>query len=150
VLFVQPGAEGIDVRGNTLYFISKVYKSMFILNLDDGTYANYTTKSGLFDGQSDQIVRLVDDEALDSILYFTEDGGTYAGVHGRNQAGQYFTILESHEYPDETTGLSFSPDSKHMYIAYQDNGFLFDISRTDGLPFNARTLNVKYHNVESR
>lgn len=137
------------MRGHELFFIAKYYKTMFVLDLDRGTYMNQTTKNGLFDGQPDQIKRIFGDETetSDSMLYFTEDGGKYAGIHGRNAAGQYFTILESHEYPDETTGLSFSPDSKHLYIAYQDNGFLFDIQRTDGLPFNARTLNVKYHNV---
>lgn len=118
---------------------------MFILTLDAGTFTSHSTVRGLFDGQSDQIGYIVNDNSDDFILYFTEDGGTRAGIHGRNKAGQFFTILESDEYPDETTGLSFSPDSKHMYIAYQDNGFLFDIERTDGLPFDARTLNVKYH-----
>jgi len=71
-----------------------------------------------------------------------------AGVHGRNIAGQYLTVLESHELSDETTGLAFSPNGMHMYVAYQDNGLLFDITRTDGLPFHAKTLNVKYHNVD--
>lgn len=68
-----------------------------------------------------------------------------AQVHARNNLGQYYTILESHVYEDETTGLAFSPDSKHLYVAYQETGLLFDITRVDGLPFNARTLNVKYH-----
>jgi hypothetical protein len=124
---------------------------MYILNLDDGTYKNYTTVDGLFQGQPDQIIRLRDDDNVtsssDFILYFTEDGGQYAGVHGRDVEGNYYTIFESYVYFDETTGLSFSPDSKHMYIAYQKNGLLFDIQRIDGYPFNAKTLSVKYHNV---
>jgi len=66
-------------------------------------------------------------------------------VHARNSLGQYYTILESNVYKDETTGLAFSPDAKHLYFAYQETGLLFDITRIDGLPFNARTLNVKYH-----
>lgn len=66
-------------------------------------------------------------------------------MHARNRHGQYFTILESDVYEDETTGLAFSPDAKHLYFAYQETGILYDITRVDGLPFNARTLNVKYH-----
>lgn len=54
-------------------------------------------------------------------------------------------MLESPVFEDETTGLAFSPDARHLYVAYQTNGILFDVTRTDGLPFNAKTLNVKYH-----
>jgi len=32
-----------------------------------------------------------------------------------------------------------------MYVSYQDNGILLDVSRIDGLPFHAKSLNVKYH-----
>jgi sugar lactone lactonase YvrE len=148
-----PNSEGIDVVGDTLYFVTKKAKSMFVLNLDDNTYHNISTKGGLFDGQPDQLIRLFDHantkNESDSILYMTEDGGKYAGVHGRNAKGDYVTILESHEYADETTGLAFSPDSKHLYVAYQDNGLLFDVTRTDGLPFNGMMLAVKFHQVEA-
>lgn len=124
---------------------------MYILNLDLGTYESRSTEDGLFNGQPDQIVRLFDDNIVDvddTLVYFTEDGGRLAGVHARNVEGQFFTILESRRYRDETTGLSFSPDAKHLYVAYQDNGLLFDVTRSDGLPFYAKTLNVKYHNVD--
>jgi hypothetical protein len=39
-------------------------------------------------------------------------GGVDAGVHGRSADGRFFTILESPEYTDETSGLAFSPDAK--------------------------------------
>jgi uncharacterized protein len=107
-----PGSEGIDVIGNELYFVSKHYNTMFVLNLDDGSYRNYTTKDGLFDGQPDQLVRVIGRQ--DNILYFTEDGGRDAGIHARNTKGQFFTILESPVYKEETTGLAFSPDSTKM------------------------------------
>jgi hypothetical protein len=148
-----PNVEGLDARNNELFFVSKLYKTLFVLNLDDVTYVNYTTVRGLFDGEPDQILRLVNQEQPnvtdEEILYFTEDGGKYAGIHARNSQAQYFTILESHIYSDETTGLSFSPDSRHMFIAYQDNGIIFQVQRLDGLPFNAKTLNVKYHNTDT-
>ena len=69
----------------------------------------------------------------------------FQSVQARNDRGQYFTILESDVYEDETTGLAFSPDAKHLIFAYQETGVLYDITRTDGLAFNGRTLNVKYH-----
>lgn len=143
-----PNGEGIDVYENELYFISKAQKMMYILDLDSNTYTRHSTREGLFAGQPDQIVRLTGNTSIqdEGLLYFTEDG-TVAGVHARNQNGDFFTILESREYADETTGLSFSPDAKHLYIAYQDNGLLFDVTRIDGLPFSAKTLNVKYHNT---
>jgi hypothetical protein len=142
-----PNAEGIDRYKNELVFISKRFKLMITLNLDDGTYTRVSTISGLFSGDPDQIVRLTDTD--ESLLYFTEDGGDIAGVHARNRLGQFYTILESPFYADETTGLSFSPDAKHMYIAYQENGILFDVTRKDGLPFTANTLNVKFHSTDA-
>jgi hypothetical protein len=68
-----------------------------------------------------------------------------AGVHGRNPGGKYVTIFKSPVYKAETTGLSFSPSGLHMYIAYQDQGVLLEITRVDGHPFHATTLNMKYH-----
>jgi len=85
-------------------------------------------------------------KSKEDALYFTEEGGRRPGLHGRNEAGQFFTILESDVYdPDETTGFAFSPDALHLYFGYQDNGVCFDVTRLDGLPFYGRTLNVKYH-----
>lgn len=55
------------------------------------------------------------------------------------------TILESQIYKDETTGLAFSPDGRHLYFAFQELGILYDITREDGLPFNGRTMNTRYH-----
>ncbi|EEC49612.1 predicted protein [Phaeodactylum tricornutum CCAP 1055/1] len=136
-------AEGMDVYENELYFISKRFKSLFMLDLDTGTYTNQTTRHGLFDGGPDQLQRIVGDE--NELLYFTEDGGRDAGIHARNVKGQYFTILESPVYIDETSGLDFSPDATRMYVAYQKSGLLFEIRREDGLPFHGKTLNVKYH-----
>jgi outer membrane protein assembly factor BamB len=144
-----PNSEGIDVHNGRLYFVTKMLKIMYILNLDDGTYIRQSTRGGVFVGQPDQIVHIT--KAVDSLLYFTEDGGQFAGVNARDQYGQYFTIFEgTGRYSDETTGLSFSPDLLHMYVAYQDEGTLLDVFREDGLPFNGNTLNVKYHSVDFR
>jgi len=144
---MYPNAEGIDVQGGLLYFVSKVPKLLFILDLDKGTYTSYSTKQGAFDGEPDQILRILDynnevpEGDVHQWLYFTEDGGKYAGVHARNREGQFITILETRSYTqDETTGLAFSPDAMHMYVAYQHIGLLFDITRQDGRPFTAATL----------
>ena len=146
-----PNAGGIDVKDNELFVVSKRYQTVFVLDLDQGTYHNSSTATSLFDGEPDQIQRLVptdDDPDADRILYFTEDGdgkGAKAGIHGRNSNGHYFTIVESHVYSDETTGLAFSPDGRHLYVAYQESGLLFDIFRDDGQPFSANALHVKHH-----
>jgi hypothetical protein len=129
-----PNTEGIFVYQSDLFFLSKVYKSLFILNLDARTYRNETTRHGLFDGQPDQMQR-VDGADANNLLYFTEDGGKDAGIHARNSLGQYFTILESPVYIEETTGLAFSPDGKYMYVAYQKSGYVFEIRREDGQTF---------------
>jgi hypothetical protein len=142
-----PQSEGIAVDGNFMYITTKGIKQLFIFDLDSNTYVNGTTVHGLFDGKPDQLTRTINSNTSSSLnlLYFCEEGGANAGVHARDGQGRFFTILESPTYKDETTGLSFSPDGKHMYVAYQVNGFLFDVWRDDGQPFDAKTLNVKYH-----
>lgn len=127
---------------------------MYILDLSSNTYTNQTTSDAPIKGsggQPDQIIRLFDPlDADDSVLYFTQDGGEFAGISALTVAGECFTVLEDQNYSDETTGLSFSPDGHHMYMAYQDEGLLFDVTRIDKLPFHERTLDIKYHNVIAR
>ena len=53
--------------------------------------------------------------------------------------------MESPVYEEETTGLAFSPDERHMYVAYQRNGILLDVFREDGLGFDGRVVDIKYH-----
>jgi hypothetical protein len=150
-----PNSEGIDVHDGFLYFISKRHKTMITLDLDNGNYWVESTRHGLFNGGPDQIKRILNDEDS-NLLFFTEDGGRYAGIHARNENGEYFTILESPTHWPETTGLGFSPDGKAMYVSYQGDGspqalpsnqigYLYEIRREDGLPFYGRSLNVHYH-----
>lgn len=139
-----PDSEGIDVQGSRLYFVCKNIKVLFELDLDNNTYTSQTTVNGLFDGGPDQLQRILVDGSED-YLFFTEEGGDDAGIHGRDGTGKFFTLLESPEYPDETSGLAFSPNGKHLYVAYQNTGILFDVSRLDGQPFHAQSMNVKYH-----
>lgn len=147
-----PNTEGIDVHDGILFFVCKDIKMIFELDLDNFTYKRKSTAAGLFDGQPDQLKRILSNNGTtanvngDDFLFFTEEGGTYAGVHGRDEQGRYFTLLESPHYDDETTGLAFNPQHTHMYIAYQDTGMLFDVSRLDGQPFHAMSIDVKYHN----
>ncbi len=140
-----PQTEGIDVYEGVMYVVCKRIKQLFVFDLDEMTYYNQSTVSGLFDGGPDQMKRILDDS--NDLLYFTEEGGVDAGIHARDALGRFFTIFESPIHSDETTGLAFSPDGKHMYVAYQVQGFVFDIWREDGLSFGSRTLNVKYHHT---
>jgi sugar lactone lactonase YvrE len=139
-----PMTEGIDVYKGTMVFVCKKMYVMFVLDLDSKTYYNQTTAHGLFDGKPDQVERVLAD--TQDLLYFTEEGGVDAGVHARDHLGRFYTIFESPVFPDETTGLSFSPDGRFMYTAYQKTGVLYTIWRKDGLPFQASHLDVKFHN----
>jgi hypothetical protein len=138
-----PQTEGIDVYGSQMFLVCKYIRQLFTINMDDGTYSNRTTLSGLFDGQPDTLQRILGDSR--DLLYFTEDGGVDAGVHARDHLGRFYTILESPRYRSETTGLSFSPDGRFLIVAYQHNGLLFQVWRKDGFPFHAKHLDVKFH-----
>ena len=122
--------EGIGVSGNFLYFVSKEQKELFVLDLGAMTYSKSSTLNGFFDDEPDQFVQVVGGKS--EHLYFTEDGGR-AGIHVRDQQGQFTTIIDTRS--DETTGLAFSLNRRHMYFAIQDEGVLFEITRDDGRPF---------------
>lgn len=138
-----PMSEGMDIYKNELYFVCKQIKAMFVLDLDGDTYYRQSTIAGLFDGSPDQIQRVLGDST--DLLYFTEEGGIDAGIHARDEYGQFYAVLESPIYIDETSGLAFSPDGRFMYLAYQNNGLLFAVWREDGLPFDEAHLDVKVH-----
>ena len=82
-------------------------------------------------------------------FYLISQNKMHLPFFSRDEFGRFFTILESPYLLDETTGLSFSPDGKHLYVAYQENGLLYDVTREDGLAFDAKSLDVKYHNSMS-
>ena len=138
-----PQTEGIDVHGSELLFVCKGLKMIYTLNVDNQTWHRTSTVSGLFDGQPDQLQRILQNPA--DLLYFTEEGGVDAGIHARDEYARFYTILESQVYPGETTGLSLSPDGRFMYVAYQDVGKVFCTWRRDGRPFGAEHLDVKFH-----
>ena len=143
---LYPNTEGIDAREGKLLFVSKVRKAIFTLDLQLGTWFVSSTVSGLFDGQPDQIQRLLGDSR--DLLYFTEEGGRDAGIHARDKDSRFYTFMESPLYPGETTGLSLSPDGKFMYADYQSVGLLFTLFRKDGQSFEAEHLDVKYHHQQ--
>jgi hypothetical protein len=75
--------EGIDIKDGKIYYTTKSSKFLFIIDLDpnengDLTFVRSSTVSGAFDGQPDQVARVLNFEtgATDGILYFCEDGGT--------------------------------------------------------------------------
>lgn len=140
---VYRNTEGIDIAGNSMYVMSKEFRRMFTIDLDSNQYCSESSMHGSFYGGQDQVIKLLDDDA-EAALYFTEEGA-YGGIHGRMTDGRYFTILEGTVEGEETTGLAFSPDNKHMYFAFQEEGRLMDVTRKDGLPFSGQEVNIKYH-----
>jgi hypothetical protein len=131
------------VRGRELYFVTKVKRQLYILDLDDLTYRRVSTRSGSFTGRPDQIETVV--ASGNDLMLLTEDGTGANGIHAR-QSNRYYTISEAtSDYAnDETSGLALSPDKKHLYFVYQDSGILFDVTRDDGRPFDAETLPPTY------
>lgn len=137
-------SEGIDVHERILSFVSKEFKLLFTLDLEEETWSSSSTVSGAFDLQPDQLGRIIGEGDL---LYFCEDGGDDCDVHGRDSTGKYFTIVEGKEYDTETTGLAFSPDAMFMYVAFQSDSNIYSFWRTDGLPFNGTVAETKYHST---
>jgi sugar lactone lactonase YvrE len=71
---------------------------------------------------------------------------THPVVFGRSVNGKYFDVFRG-TFPnvDETTGLAFSPNGRHMYVSYQHVGIIYDVWRDDRLPFSGAMLDIKYH-----
>jgi hypothetical protein len=137
-----------DIRNGKLYVTCKDRKQLFILDLDAKTYSVSSTASGAFDGEPDQVARLLGSGSGDGMLYFCEDVKEVAGVHARDAKGRYFTILQGKRgvIDGETSGLAFSPGNKYMYVSFQKEGKVFEIRRRDGKPFDGQRLDIKYHN----
>lgn len=147
-----PNTEGIDHHDGWLYIVSKKKHEVTVLDLDNYTYTQFTTESGSFADQPDQIYHMIgDDPSGSSFLYFLEDGGTAPGVFGRNlEVGKYFTVVEKipdENGDDETTGLAFCEDHMRLMFAFQDTGTILELMREDGRPFYGAMANVKYHQV---
>ena len=135
-------SEGVDVHGSDLFFVCKFLR--MTLDLDGGTWRRDSTVSGLFDGNPDQLVRILQNPR--DLLYFTEEANSRSGIHARDESACFYTIMESMVYPGEATGLSLSPDARFMYVSYQDVGKLFCLWRVDGNAFGAEHLDMNFHN----
>lgn len=142
--------EGIDHRNGILYFVAKKSKLLFMLDLDNGNYTTERTGSGLlgngaFTDGPDGLFSITNE-----LIYFTEDGGRSPGLYAREtKTGNYYTIFEAWNETlyrgDETTGVAFSPDFIKLYVCLQEIGYLFEMTRDDGKPFEGTHLNLKHH-----
>ena len=136
-----PNTEGVQFHDGKLYFMAKEVHKLIILDLDNMTYETEGTGKkfygeGTFSDQPDQ--NLVG--PTHKLMYFTEDGGPSPGVYTRAGADRtYFTIFEAVRNGihsgDETIGIALSPDHKRFYAGIQDNGYIFELTREDGQPF---------------
>ena len=97
-------SEGIDVRNGFLYFVTKRSKSLYILDLDNLTYVKSSTVSGAFDGQPDQIQRIISQDPTRDMLYFCEEASSDNGIHARDTDGNFYTIIDADTLSSETTG----------------------------------------------
>ncbi len=69
-------SEGIDIRNGKLYFTTKWWSHLFILDLDTLTYTKSSTQSGAFEGQPDQIKRILATDESSDMLYFCEEASS--------------------------------------------------------------------------
>ena len=113
-------AEGIVYHDGLLYFATKEAQSLFIVNLQDGTYTKESTGlqfagQGSFNAQPDQVIL----SNYKRWIYFSEDGGENPGVYIREKDGTYRTIFEAVNGTvyegDETVGVALSPDRRKLY-----------------------------------
>jgi len=140
-------SEGIVVSDGILWFVAKKDKNLFRLDLDRGTYTVFNTEEdfipggGSFDAQPDQLL----EDGGNGIMYFTEDGGRTPGIfvssiQATDEPNQYSTLAQAEAeiyQTDETTGVSFSPDSMLGFFCIQHIGIMFQIRRIDGQPFES-------------
>jgi hypothetical protein len=137
-----PSNEGINIKDGIMYITSKTIKRLVIVNLVTLEYSLESTEHGAFVEEPDQIVRIPGDDS--GRLFFCEDGGLSPGLHVRNSAGLFITILHrdgtKFNADEETTGLAFSPDAQHLYVAFQDKGIVYDVTRDDGCSFRDEYL----------
>lgn len=134
--------EGCVFHDGILYLAAKRESELFRLDLDQGTYTSQSTTSanivggGKFTDRPDQITE------RNGLLYMTEDGGKTPGVYVYDGT-RFRTLIEAIDdrfNGDETTGVAFSPDGKSLFLCFQENGWLFQIQRIDGLPFDDRRI----------
>lgn len=146
-----PECEGMEIDGSNLRIVSKSLSGFITLNLDTGTYTfEYTG----FEGQPDQITTVYKQDGS-KMIYLTEEAhpvaaalGQQVGIYTRNQLGQYIQIMFGDGHSSETTGIAFSPDGKHLYFAFQEDGQVFDVTRTDGFSFFGPSLALPDCNQE--
>jgi len=140
--------EGIDIYDGVLYFTAKKDKVLYVVNLRTMQYYKEftSTTTGEIGFEPDQIMRIKGDDAL----YFCEEGGDTPGLHVRHGPGTYTTIFyidqvvtarNNANETEETTGVAFSPDGgMHLYVAYQEIGVVYDITRDDMRSFKDHAL----------
>lgn len=106
-------SEGIDITDRVLRFVSKADRLFTEIDLVDQSYCQWSTLEG-FPQEPDNI------RFLGDTLYYCTDGRTPNGIYGLDKNG-YFPILHEIDYQTELAGLSFTPDEKMFYVAFQDS-----------------------------
>jgi len=78
--------EGIDAADGKVFFVSKEYKRLVILDLAKQIYVYSSTASGTFADQPDQVGRLV--HGNESALFFARTGAQLSGVRSIERSCQ--------------------------------------------------------------
>jgi len=129
--------EGVHVEDSLLTFIAKSDKQIFFLDLEDGTYEQWSTMVGGFDKEPDNI------RVLDDVVYICSDDATPNGVWGYVPGQGAYPIIREMTLGTEAAGLDFTDDGMYMYMNFQTHG-TYVFWREDGLAFNEKNAGIMY------
>ena len=115
-----PNVEGIDSNDGNVYFVSKMLQRLVILNLAEQTY------SCVWQYNKWQLCRptrssWATHSRRSKSLVFVWRRRRNIGCLWTSGHGRYFTVMEGQTdgRNDESTGLAWSPNAKHMLVTYQ-------------------------------
>ena len=103
---LYPNTEGIDAREGKLLFVSKVRKAIFTLDLQLGTWFVSSTVSGLFDGQPDQIQRLLLETLVICSFSLKKAGGMLESMR-ETKTPDSTQLWKAHYYTQEVRPLDY-------------------------------------------
>ncbi len=129
--------EGIHVEDSLITFVGKTDKQIFFLDLEDNTYEQYSTMSGSFWQEPDNL------RVLDDVVYLCSDDDTPNGVWGFVPGKGAYPIIKEITLDTEAAGVDFTDDAMYMYVNFQGHG-TYVFWREDGLAFDDKVADILY------
>jgi hypothetical protein len=120
----------MEVEGKKLYLFSNVLNQVVSLNFKN---MSFKILHGI-----QKLKPLVGNENF----YFAKGRDIYL----RMMKEEKFLplIYAENELLNETATILFSPNQEHMYLTYQENGVVYDVTRSDNQTFDGRAVGLNY------